>query len=263
MQDYTAINLHYQSIGSGEPIMILHGLFGSLDNWSGIAKKLAETRRVITVDLRNHGRSPHTSEQNYDLMALDVITLLNHLELPKVDLIGHSMGGKVAMAVSEQAPELLRKLIVVDIAPRQYESGNGKIIQDLLDVDLTQYQSRREVDAALLEAIPEKSMRLFLLMNLKLENGKLRWRINLPALAENRPGIAERGIGESFIKIPTCFIRGSESDFISGEDEIAILKQFTESDIVTIPNAGHWVHAAAPDAFLQVVTEFLDKKPSP
>ncbi len=258
MQDYTAINLHYQSMGAGEPVMILHGAFGSLDNWSGIAKKLAETRRVISVDLRNHGRSPHTADQNYDLMAKDVIKLLNDLDLPKVDLIGHSMGGKVAMAVSEQAPALLQKLIVVDIAPREYQIGNGETTQALLDIDLTQYQSRREVDAALVSAIPEKSMRLFLLMNLKLEEGKLRWRINLPAMAENRASVAERGIGHSLIQIPTCFIKGGESDFISDEDELAIQKQFPHSKMVTIPDAGHWVHAAAPAEFLQAVNSFLE-----
>lgn len=258
MQDYTAINLHYQSIGAGEPVMILHGLFGSLDNWSGIAKKLAGKHRVITVDLRNHGRSPHHPEQNYNLMAADVIKLLAHLELPKVDLIGHSMGGKVAMAVGEQVPELLRKLVVVDITPRPYSAGNGKIIQALLDIDLTQYQSRREVDAALLEAIPDKSMRLFLLMNLKHKDSKLAWRINLPALAKNRPNIGASGLGSTLIDIPTCFIRGSESDYITANDEAAIQQQFSQSQVISIPDAGHWVHAAAPEEFLHVVNAFLD-----
>ena len=252
--------LHYQSAGnsgSGTPIVILHGLFGSSDNWSRIAKQLSVTRQVITVDLRNHGQSPHHAVMDYAVMAADIIALLVDLKLTVVDLIGHSIGGKVAMAVSQQAPERLRKLVVVDIAPRQYEDTHRQLIDTLLAIDLTQYTSRRAVDEALATAIPDKAVRQFLLMNLQADAGQLSWQINVAALSGNYTNLGNTSINAEQITLPTCFIRGGASGYISAQDEVKIKQQFTQCIVATIPDAGHWVHAAAPTEFLQIIGAFL------
>ena len=180
------------------------------------------------------------------------------LKLTVVDLIGHSIGGKVAMAVSQQAPERLRKLVVVDIAPRQYAETHRPLMDALMALNLTQYTTRRAVDVALLTTIPDKGVRQFLLMNLQVAAGTLSWRINLPALSENVMNLSQAGINAEQISIPSCFIRGGASDYISAQDETAIRQQFTQCIVTTIPDAGHWVHAAAPDAFLQTVHAFLN-----
>ncbi len=252
------MKLHYQIVGSGQPLVILHGLFGSSDNWRGLAKQLAEQVQVITLDLRNHGYSPHSTDQNYQLMADDLAELLDDLSLRKVDIIGHSVGGKVAMAFAQRHQSRVNKLMVVDIAPRQYESDHNKIFEALLAVDLSLYSKRSEVDKALSQALPDRAVRLFLLMNLELTGDNLTWRINLPALFENSPQLLEPVCLDGKITVPSCFIRGGRSLYVQDDDKVLIRTIFPNSEICTIEQAGHWVHAEAPQQFLAKVTKFFN-----
>ncbi len=252
------MKLYYQTIGEGQPLVILHGLFGSSDNWRGIAKQLATKAKVITVDLRNHGLSPHSSEQTFNLMAQDLAELFDRLKLDKVNLIGHSIGGKVAMSFSHRYPQWLDKLVVVDISPRQYHDEHGAIFRALLALDLSSYSSRNEVDSALKIALPNKTVRQFLLMNLDINGEQLHWRINLQALYDNYYQLLQAVCEHEPVMIPSCFIRGGQSDYIRDEDEDLIRTCFPYSQIVTIEHAGHWVHAEAPQQFLTIITEFLD-----
>jgi len=252
------MKLHYQTFGSGRPLVILHGLFGSADNWRGLAKNLAEYAYVITVDLRNHGRSPHSLEQSYELMAEDLRELLNELDLNAIDLIGHSVGGKVAMTFAQNYPELLHQLVVVDIAPRAYSDEHSKIFDALLALDLLSYSSRSEVDRALSVTLPNKAVRQFLLMNLALEDGLLNWRINLPTLSESYPKLLHSVCDNKIIDIPTCFIRGGGSTYV-GDDDVDLIKTiFPDSELYTIERAGHWVHAEAPELFQSKIIEFFN-----
>jgi len=236
----------------------LHGLFGSLDNWRGLAKQLAQNTHVITVDLRNHGRSPHSPQQNYQLMVDDLIELFDDLNIDTADVIGHSIGGKVAMAFSQQYLQRINKLLVVDMAPRQYQDQHSTIFTALLALDLTRYSKRSEVDNALEKMISDKSVRQFLLMNLAINDGQIRWRINLQALENNYPQLLEPVCQNDEINVQSCFIRGGRSSYIGTDDETKINTTFPNSEICTIERAGHWVHAEAPQEFLTKVTQFFD-----
>lgn len=252
------MKLYYQTIGSGQPLIILHGLFGSSDNWRAVAKQLATQAQVIIVDLRNHGRSPHSPEQTYALMVEDLAELFERLKLDKVDIIGHSMGGKVAMAFSMRYPQCVRNLVVVDIAPRQYHDEHSVIFRTLLTLDLSLYSSRIDVDDALKIALPNKAVRQFLLMNLGLNGEQLSWRINLQALYDNYSQLLVAVCEDETITIPSLFIRGGQSNYISDEDEDLIRTCFPYAALATIKQAGHWVHAETPQQFLTKITEFLD-----
>jgi len=252
------MKLHHQTSGSGPALVIVHGLFGSADNWRGLAKQLVTKAQVITVDLRNHGRSPHSSEQTYELMADDLAELVEELNLSSIDLIGHSVGGKVAMVFSQRYPKLLRKLVVVDIAPRTYSDEHSSIFKALLDLDLSHYSTRNELDKALSISLPNKAVRQFLLMNLATDNELLSWRINLPALYDVYPQLLSAVCDGKRMNVSSCFIRGGRSDYVQDQDIAAIQTSFPNSEIVTIEQAGHWVHAEAPQLFLNKISEFFD-----
>ncbi|MDO7596453.1 MAG: alpha/beta fold hydrolase [Pseudomonadota bacterium] len=252
------MKLYYQTIGTGQPLIILHGLFGSSDNWQAVAKQLATHAQVITVDLRNHGRSPHSSQQTYALMVEDLAELFELLKLDKADIIGHSMGGKLAMSFSLHYPQRLRKLVVVDIAPKQYHDEHSAIFRALLALDLSLYTSRNEVNDALKTALPNKAVRQFLLMNLALNGAQLSWRINLQALYDNYSQLLAAVCEDETIMIPSCFIRGGQSDYVGDEDIDLIRTCFPYAELATIEQAGHWVHAEAPQQLLTKITEFLD-----
>ena len=256
---YYVMKLHYQTIGSQseKPLVILHGLFGSSDNWRALAKQLSQFVQVITVDLRNHGLSPHSEEQNYTLMAEDLAELLDDLDLDQIDLIGHSVGGKVAMAFNHSYEERLRKLVVVDVAPREYAGEHGDIFNTLLALDLSNATRRSELDSQLAKSLPNKAVRLFLLMNIITENNKLKWRINLEALADNYPFLLQAVCDGALLNTPALFIRGGRSHYIKTSDETLIKRTFLNSDIVTIKQAGHWVHSDAPDEFIQITKAFF------
>jgi|SRR6476661_1256156 len=255
--------LHHLDQGQGRPLVILHGLFGTLDNWQSLARRWATEAgfRVVSVDLRNHGRSFQTAEHSYGLMAADVLALLDHLGLgPDLTLMGHSMGGKVAMRLALDHPGRLAKLVVVDIAPRYSDMEHQEdIIAGLQAVDLSTISTRQEADTALAQHIPQFGVRQFLLKNLyRREDNSFAWRINLPALVANLRAVGEETTGPHPFLKPTLFIRGGKSNYITAEDKLHdIPALFPNSQVATVPDAGHWVHAEAPDEVYGLVQAFV------
>ena len=254
------MKLHSQVMGSGPDLIILHGLFGSQQNWQPLARRLSGQFRVHTVDLRNHGASPHHDEVNYPLMAGDLLKFMDHAEISKAALLGHSLGGKVAMQFALLHPDRLRQLVIVDIAPRAYESIHDEVFHGLRSLDLPRLRTRTQADEALAAHIPNHAMRRFLLTNLMfdLETGP-RWRVNLEALHAQREQLIASVVGMVPFCKPTLFIRGGRSDYIGEEDRGPIQTMFPEATLETIEDAGHWVHADSPEAFLKCLLEFLTR----
>lgn len=250
------MKLHHRILGEGRPLVILHGLFGNSDNWQTHAKKLADYFQVILVDQRNHGHSDWSDDFSYDLLAEDLHELLTDLGLDDVMLLGHSMGGKTAMRYAQLYPENIEKLIVADMGIKRYPPHHQDILEGLRKVDLNIVRSRGEVESILEPYIPVVGTRQFLLKNLYWkEKGQLAWRMNIPVLEREMEQILAE-LPEDEVLIQTLFIRGALSQYIPDEDIPEIEEQFPDSTFVTIPNAGHWVHAEAPEAFLNAVLEF-------
>jgi esterase len=261
--DSTLLHFLDQGDPAAAPLVILHGLFGTLDNWQTLARRWAEEAglRVISVDLRNHGRSFHSPNHSYTDQAADVHALLKHLALDpaRLTVLGHSMGGKVAMCLALDHPESLAQLIVLDIAPRFSDMAHqDDIIAGLQAVNLSTIQNRQQAETALALHIPQPSVRQFLLKNLyRREDNSFAWRINLPVLAANVSAIGQEiGGAQPFLK-PTLFIRGGKSDYITAEDKLTIPAIFPNSQVVTVPDAGHWVHAEKPDEIFGLVKNFV------
>lgn len=250
------MKLHHRELGSGQPMIILHGLFGFSDNWQTHAKKFAEYYRVILVDLRNHGHSDWSDEFSYELMAKDLKELCDDLGLKNILLIGHSMGGKVAMLFAQKHKELLDKLVVVDIGIKAYPMHHQHILAGMHAVNLETIKVRSEAEAILKQHIDSDGVRQFLLKNLYWkEKGQLAWRMNLSILEREMENILSM-LTEKEVMLPTLFIRGELSNYILDEDIEQLEDQFPDSEIVTIKNAGHWVHAEAPEEFVDVVLGF-------
>lgn len=250
------MELHTQSIGEGQPIILLHGLFGAGNNWGSIAKHLAQTYQVISVDLRNHGQSPHAASQTYADMTGDLLALCDALHLNSIHLLGHSMGGKVAMQFAMQYPERINKLIVVDMAMRAYPDAHTHLIDAMLALDLPSMASRNAADKALSNKIPNTMVRQFLLMNLTKSDTGLQWRINLPAIKANYPALLQAITPKQFIK-PSLFIRGDHSSYVNDDDIAQINLHFTQAKIMSLPT-DHWVHAEKPEMFIFALAEFLN-----
>jgi len=248
------MQLHTQILGQGQPLVLLHGLFGSADNWGSIAKHFSQHCQVISVDLRNHGRSPHSDTQTYPDMADDLLAVLDALGLSQVHLLGHSLGGKVAMQFATQYPERVRRLIVVDMAMRAYPDRYTQLMDHMLAVDLSQMASRNEVDNALKDTIPNLRVRQFLLTNLVKNEAPLQWRINLPALKANYATLIA-AIAVHFDS-PSLFIRGERSDYVQANDIAELQQHFTQAEFVSLPT-DHWVHAEQPELFIQAVESFI------
>ena len=252
------MKLHFRELGSGPPLIILHGLLGSLDNWLPVAHKLASHFQVFLLDLRNHGHSPHAEEFGYDVMSEDLREFLNQQHLQKAHVLGHSMGGKVAMRFAQLHPSLVNKLVVVDIAPREYSSRYRGLMDAMLAVDLSSLQRREEVDAVLTSDIPDKALRQFLLKNLgRDESSRLFWKPDLKSIRANYDAIRSNFPSDIHYDRPALFVRGERSDYIQENDLTLIHHVFPSAQIETIPGAGHWVHANAPDKVVQAVTSFL------
>jgi pimeloyl-ACP methyl ester carboxylesterase len=252
------MQLHFQQLGHGEPLVLLHGLFGSGDNWFGVAPKLAEKFHVFAPDLRNHGHSPHHAEMDYPLMAADVEKFFAAQKIENAHVIGHSMGGKVAMQFALDFPVRVKKLVVVDMAPRAYRRAHDHIFEALLALDLSSFQTRQQIEAALALEIPSLNLRRFLLKNLgRDEHGKYFWKMNLRGVAENYSRLGEVLSPQNHFEKPALFIRGGKSDYINAADEVEIRRRFPAAQIQTIATANHWVHADAPDEFVRLVLEFL------
>lgn len=263
------MQLFSKELGSGPPFLLLHGLFGSLDNWMGVAPKFAQHARVFMLDLRNHGHSPHSGDMNYSLMAADVLEFLDAHQLQRVNLLGHSLGGKVAMQFALTYPERVEKLIIVDMSTRPYQPEHNPIFKALLALDLKQYTSRREIEDALAPAIPDLTLRRFLLKNLKplaapksdeggsSSSSTYEWRIPLATIFASYPQLCEAITSPKPFNGPALFLRGGKSPYISDKDFPEIQKLFPQAQLETIPQANHWVHADAPEEFVQHVMQFL------
>lgn len=250
------MQLHYREMGEGKPLVILHGLFGYSDNWQTHAKKLAEYFRVILVDLRNHGHSAWSEAFSYELMANDVQELIEQLGLKKIILLGHSMGGKTAIRFTQDYPNYIEKLIVVDIGVKQYPMHHTEILNGLHAIDLNTVNSRSEAEQILTQFVDSYGTRQFLLKNLYWkEKGILAWRMNIPVLEREMAEILSP-LPDDEIMQPTLFIRGRQSNYILDEDIEQLEDQFPDFHLKTIENAGHWVHAEAPEEFINSVLEF-------
>lgn len=250
------MELFFRELGTGKPLVILHGLFGFSDNWQTHAKKFSDYYRVILVDLRNHGHSPWSEEFSYQLMVNDLVELFNKLNLTDVILIGHSMGGKVAMHFAQSHSEFIEKLIVVDMGVKEYPLHHQHILKAFDSIDLNKLTARSEAERILSSFIESKGVVQFLLKNLYWrDKGKLAWRVNFKVLQSSMPEILS-ALPKNEVLLPTLFIRGALSDYILASDIEEIENLFPDSQFVTIDNAGHWVHAEAPEEFTDAVLSF-------
>jgi len=253
--------LSYTRSGSGRPLVVLHGLFGSGKNWQSHTRKFARDFEVFNVDLRNHGQSFHSDEMNYPAMAEDVAGLLTDLDLVDCNLLGHSMGGKVAMTLVVNYPGLITQLVVADIAPVAYFHHYDDLIEPILALSLELIETRAEADQLLRQNIPEDQLRAFLLHNLEREAAGWRWWVNWRAIQREMECLT--GFGDLpddwCIDLPTLFIRGDRSDYVGAAEIDVINRHFKDAAIATIEGAGHWLHAEKPEAFAQLVAEFLHR----
>jgi pimeloyl-ACP methyl ester carboxylesterase len=249
--------LHYKEIGEGKPLVILHGLFGTSDNWQTHAKKLGEYFRVILVDQRNHGHSPWSEDFTYEHLADDLERLIQHLGIDQFTLIGHSMGGKTAMYYSQKYPNRLEKMVIVDIGIKRYPMHHNEIIKGIKSIDLFTIESRSAAEQAMLPFVNSYGVRQFLLKNLYwVEKGKLAWRMNVDVLEREMEEILAP-IPTIEVWTPTLFLRGTMSNYILDEDWDAIEEIFPDATLETIENAGHWVHSEQPEEFIEKVLGFI------
>ena len=255
------MKLFYRQFGSGKPLIILHGLLGLSDNWVSIGKKLALNYNVIIPDLRNHGQSPHSSNFNYDVMAEDIVELLDDLGMPSAVIMGHSMGGKVALQFALQYPEKTDKLIVVDISMRQYDERQYQIeiIKAMMAVDFQQATSRTEISEQLKLSITDEKFRLFIMKNLYRQTRiELGWRPDLKNIYLNIDRIFEGISGNRVYKGASLFVYGAESDYVLQSDLPLILQNFPKAVFKKVPDSGHWVHTDNPEGFLNAIGGVLD-----
>ncbi|WP_324720044.1 alpha/beta fold hydrolase [Salinimicrobium sp. HB62] len=253
------MQLHSTILGEGQPVLILHGFLGMSDNWKTLGNEFSEAGfQVHLIDQRNHGRSPHSEIFNYTELAKDVKEYVETQGLKNVILIGHSMGGKTAMTAASLFPHLVEKLIVVDIAPKYYAPHHQEILKGLAAVDNATLDSRGDADEVLAKFVPEKAVRMFLLKNLFWkEKNRLGLRLNLAVLSKEIEELGQALPGQYTFSKPTLFIKGERSNYISPEDHGLIEKHFPDSRIVTIPRAGHWVHAENKKGFYDEVMRFI------
>jgi pimeloyl-ACP methyl ester carboxylesterase len=244
---------------AGPTLLIAHGLFGQGRNWGSLARQLARKRRVVTVDMRNHGDSPWAETGGYPEMAEDVAETIEATAGGRADVLGHSMGGKAAMVLALTRPETVGRLIVADIAPVAYKHSHARYIAAMRSVYLPGIARRSDADPALAEAVPEAPLRAFILQNLVIEDGRARWKPNLDTLARVIDDLLRfpDGLPEHFDG-PALFVHGGASDYAAPETHPAIRQRFPAARIEAIPGAGHWLHAEQPHAFLDIVERFLD-----
>lgn len=260
------IELNCADSGEGPALVMLHGLYGSGNNWRGIGRAFEGRHRVLRPDLRNHGQSPHHADMDYRAMADDVIGLLDRRGIERASLVGHSMGGKVAMALALRAPSRLARLMVVDIAPMAYdhEAEHGGIIRAMQAVDPRRAKDREAVDAALAGSIDHPMIRQFLLTNLQRRDGQWEWRIPLATLADQLPVIQgwPDGLGQLTDRA-VRFIHGGASGYVNAEGRAAIARHFPDADIRAYEGIGHWLHAEAPQRFTDDLKDFVAEDDHP
>jgi len=252
------MKLYFQEVGEGQPLIILHGLFGSGDNWLTHARQLASHFRVIVVDQRNHGRSAHHEEMSYAVMAEDLLELIAALDLRDVIVLGHSMGGKTAMHFAQQHPFLVDRLVVVDMGVREYPPHHDQIFEGLFAVRVNEISSRKEAETRLTPYTDDPATLQFLLKNLYwVETGRLAWRFNLNTLYHSVSSILERVPEETVCPVPALFMKGERSEYIRVEDREEIIRLFPAAVFQEVKGAGHWPHAEAPAEFVRILEEFL------
>lgn len=251
--------LHSRIIGEGQPFLILHGYFGMGDNWKSLGNQFAQNYQVHMIDQRNHGRSFHADDFDYELLAEDLYNYIDHHDLENIILLGHSMGGKTAMLFAVEYPELLDKLLVADISPRYYQPHHNEILKALNSVDFSIHNSRKLVEDQLSNFIPEIGTRQFLLKSVYWrEKGQLDFRFNLDSLTENNSEVGKALPSFTQFDGETLFLAGGNSGYIT-ENEMPLIKaHFPNSEVVTIANTGHWLHAENPTKFYEKVMEFLN-----
>jgi esterase len=261
------MRLFYRKIGEGPPLIILHGLFGSSDNWLTIAKKISTSFTVYLPDQRNHGLSPHDEIHNYDSMSNDLYDLVTELDLKKFFLAGHSMGGKTAMKFAMKWPEMIQGLMIADISPSGDRKNNAQvyneyyeILRSITDTDISKAESRTYVDKLLAERIPSGKVRSLILKNLQRdENKKFVWKLNAWALLNNLDKIMEGlPFTQQITGFPVLFLKGENSEYILKEDYNSITRLFPAAEIRVIKNAGHWLHADNPEAVSEALLDMRD-----
>ena len=252
------MRLHALEAGQGPPLVLLHGLFGSARNWGAVQKALASDYRVVALDLRNHGASPHAPEMDYAAQAADIAETLAALGIERAVVLGHSMGGKAAMMLALTRPELVERLIIADIAPRPYAPALRAVVAALQALPLHAGLTRQEADQALRAAVPEAPIRSFLLQNLRFETVPPSWRIGLAEMAAAMPAIEDFAPPpDARFDGPALAMAGALSPYIRAEDHAAFRALFPRIRFVSIPRAGHWLHAENPQGFSAALEEFL------
>jgi esterase len=254
------MELYSRIEGSGFPMVLLHGLLGSSDNWRTVSKRLGQSYKVYSVDLRNHGQSPHGGRMTYPVMADDLRELLERQEISEAHVVGHSLGGKAAMQFAISYPDRVKKLVIVDIAPKAYPPSQRSILAALDQLELQSFKSFGEIDAALAPAIPELAIRQFLMKNIaRVPNSGFRWRIDIASIGKSYDHLTKAIIPARRYDKPACFVRGGRSDYIQDTDLPSIRAIFPRAELATIAGAGHWLHAEATDEFLRVLIAFVTK----
>ena len=252
------MKLHFRTLGAGAPLIVLHGLLGSLDNWQPLGRRFAAHFKVWAVDLRNHGQSPHSADVSYDAMAADLEEFMRTHGQTRVHLLGHSMGGKVAMQFALRHPDRVEKLVVVDISPRAYPPRHERALAALLALDLHQFQRREQLDAELANAVDDAEVRQFLLKNAGRDaHGGFRWKANVRGLLENYERLTGAVTSETPCDRPALFVSGEKSDYVAAADNELIRRLFPHAEFRMIADAGHWVHADQPEAVFVAVLKFL------
>lgn len=254
------MQLNYKSFGTGPALLILHGLFGSLDNWQTLAKGFAEDFSVFIIDQRDHGKSPHTPEISYPLMADDLLDFMDQQGIYTASVIGHSMGGKTAMTFAVENEDRLDKLLIVDMSPRKNKAQHHVILDAMARFPMDKIKNRKEANEILAPDIPDMATRQFLLKNIdrsRLEG--FSWKFNLKTITEGYNNILEQVESPYPIDVPTLFLSGGKSDYLVENDREDILEMFPEAEFQTIENAGHWVHAEAPKEFFERASTWLKK----
>lgn len=267
------MNLFFREEGNGFPVVIVHGLYGSSDNWLTVGKKLSAHYKVYMIDQRNHGRSPNSNDHSYEVLKEDLAGFFDQHHIQKAIVIGHSMGGKTAMAFAADYPEKIEKLVIVDIAPKDYFRLNDEsqyylhnsIMQAMIELDFSQMETRKDIEKYLSQRIDNLSIVQFLLKNVhrRKENHQFEWRINIGVLYDNLDEIIS-GVNERWFEdrkpifnYPVLFIKGENSKYIQQEDYPSIRQIYPDAIIKVIPDAGHWLHADQPQLFMEVLEHFL------
>lgn len=263
------MELHYKKEGSGPVVIIIHGLYGSSDNWRSMGKRLAEKFTVYTIDQRNHGRSPFSPSHTFNDLRDDLADFFNHHSIEKATIIGHSMGGKAAMWFAADYPEKIEKLVIADIAPKNYlEINEGRqyhfhrnILRAMMDIDFTNIKNRNQAEEQLAEKIDDTTITKFLLKSIRYDrkNRTFHWRINVETLYNHLDEIVG-GVNRQWFEdrlpirnYPVIFIKGQKSNYILSEDQTLIKEIYPEVSVIEIPGAGHWLHAEKPKEFMEAV----------